>query len=122
MLVKFCWLTLAIIHFLPALAFFKPSLLTSLYGAQVGSVTHMLLQHRAALFLGIFILCIWALLKPESRQLAAIVVGISMITFLLLFAYNNMPANLQIIAIVDLVGLPLLFFVAWQDFSKSSAS
>ncbi len=122
MLIKLCWMSLALIHFIPALAFFKPSLLSSLYGAQAGSVTYLLLHHRAALFIGIFVLCFWSFFKPESRQLATTVVGISMISFLVLFAYNGMPANLQIIAIADLVGLPFLIFAAWHAFSKGAAS
>lgn len=55
MVIKLCWAVLALIHVIPALALFKPALLTTLYGAQTGSVTYMLLHHRAALFVGVFI-------------------------------------------------------------------
>jgi hypothetical protein len=120
MLVKCCWAILALIHVLPALALFKPDLLTTLYAVQAGSVTHTLLHHRAALFFGVFVACIWAMLKPESRQLAATVVGISMISFLVLYAIAGMPNSLRVIAIADLIGLPFLIFVTFQSFSNQN--
>ncbi len=49
-----CWLVLALIHALPALAFFTPSLITRLYGAEPGSQVFLLMQHRAALFCSVF--------------------------------------------------------------------
>jgi hypothetical protein len=116
MLAKLCWVILALIHIIPALAFFKPALLTSLYGVQAGSITYVLLHHRAALFLGIFIASVRALLHHESRQLAVIVIGISMLSFLMLYAMNGMPENLRVIAIADVIGLPFLTIAAWQAF------
>ncbi len=116
MLVQWSWAVLALIHVLPALALFKPTLLTSLYGAQAGSTTYLLLHHRAALFVGVFVACIWALLRPESRQLAVAVVGFSMLSFLVLYAMGGMPESLRVIAIADLIGLPFWVVVAWQAF------
>jgi hypothetical protein len=116
MLAKLCWVILALIHLVPALAFFKPLMLTSLYGAQAGSITYVLLHHRTALFLGIFIACLWALLQPGSRQLGVVVIGISMFSFLMLYAMNGMPENLRVIAIADVIGLPFLIIAAWQAF------
>jgi hypothetical protein len=121
MFVKSCWVVLAIIHVLPALALFKPSLLTQLYQLQAGSVAYTLLQHRAALFVGVFIACIWAVFQPGSRQLAVVIVAVSMIAFLVLFLHTGMPSSLRIIAIADLIGLPFLTIAAWQAFRGASA-
>jgi hypothetical protein len=116
MWVKWSWAALALIHAVPALALFKPSLLTRLYGASAGSNTYLLLHHRAALFAGVFIACLWALTKTESRQLAVVIVGLSMLSFLILYFVNGMPKSLQSIAIIDLVGLPFLMVVGWNAF------
>lgn len=116
MLVKSCWIILALIHIMPALALFRPELLTSLYEVKSGSTTFLLLQHRAALFAGIFATCIWALLCPDSRQLAVVVVAISMLSFLVLYISAGMPIELRLIAIADFIGIPFLVTVAWQAF------
>ena len=121
MFVQLCWAVLALIHVIPALALFKPALLTTLYGAQTGSVTFMLLHHRAALFVGVFIACIYAIFQPGSRQLAVVVVAVSMVSFLVLFALSGNPAGLRLVAIVDLVGLPFLAFAAWHAFHVALA-
>jgi hypothetical protein len=120
MLVKLCWGILALVHVVPAMAFFKPSLLSSLYGVEAGSIAYVLLHHRASLFLGVFLGCVWAFLYPESRQLAVLVVGISMISFLGLFAMAGMPEGLRLIAIVDLIGIPFLLIATWLAFQKLS--
>jgi hypothetical protein len=116
MLVKWCWAILALIHVAPALALFKPVLLTSLYGVQTGTVTYVLLHHRAALFVGVLVTCIWSLLQPESRQLGAVVVGVSMLSFLMLYVVYGMPESLRVIAVADLIGLPFLMIAGWQAF------
>jgi hypothetical protein len=117
MLAKFCWGVLAIIHVVPALAAFKPSLLTKLYGVETGSIAYLLLQHRAALFVAIFANCCWAMIRPESRQIAVVLVGISMLSFLVLYIAGEMPSQLRAIAIVDLVGLPFLLVAGWLAFN-----
>ena len=121
MFIQLCWAVLALIHVIPALALFKPALLTTLYGAQTGSVTYMLLHHRAALFVGVFIACIYAIFQPGSRQLAAVVVAVSMVSFLVLFALSGKPDSLRLVAIVDLVALPLLAFAARHAFHVALA-
>ncbi len=122
MFVNFCWVVLALIHIMPALALFRPELLTSLYGVEAGASSFLLLQHRAALFAGVVATCIWAWVRPEARQLAVVVVAISMLSFLVLFFISGMPQVLRIIAIADLVGAPLLFTVALQAFRLSTQS
>ena len=116
MLVKWCWAILALIHVAPALALLRPALLTSLYGAQTGTVTYVLLHHRAALFVGVFVTCIWSLLHPESRQLGTVVVGASMLSFPMLYVVYGTPDSLRVIAIADLIGMPFLMIAAWHAF------
>jgi hypothetical protein len=120
MLIVICWVVLAAIHFLPALALFRPSLITQLYSVDGGAPVFLLLQHRAALFLGVFVMCIWAIFHAESRQIAVICVGISMVSFLVLYAISGQPDALRTIAIADLIGLPFLAYAGWQAFRVSA--
>lgn len=117
MLTRLSWAVLAIVHALPALAFFSPSLLNRLYGVARGEPAFLLLQHRAALFLGVFIACIWAAADPGVRRLAAVVTATSMLSFLLLYFQSAMPPPLRTIAIADLVGLVPLAYVAYRAFA-----
>ena len=91
-------------------------MMTSLYRLQPDSPLFLLMQHRAALFLAVFAACVWAAFDPESRRLASLVVGISMLTFLYLYFANGSPAALRQIAIVDLAGLPVLALAAFLAF------
>lgn len=116
MLQPILWLVLAAIHAMPALALFRPATLTTLYGVTADSPLFLLMQHRAALFLAVFAACVWAALVPEGRNLAVLVVGISMISFLVLYAQAGSPEPLKRIALVDLAGLPVLAGVAWLAF------
>ena len=116
MLKSALWLVLAVIHAMPALALFRPSTLTTLYGIAADNPLFLLMQHRAALFLAVFAACIWAAFVPEGRKLAVIVVGISMLSFLSLYWMGGAPAALRRIALVDLAGLPFLVGVAWLAF------
>jgi len=111
-----CWGVLGLIHLLPAIALFRPSMISALYGAPSGSSAFLLLHHRAALFLCVLIICIWAALRPEVRQLASVAVAASMLSFLWLYVAAGRPATLRQIAIVDLVGLPFLAMAAWLAF------
>ncbi|MFN8919210.1 MAG: hypothetical protein ACK5XZ_05055 [Hyphomonadaceae bacterium] len=116
MFVKICWALLALIHLLPALAVFKPSLLTKMYRVEAGSDIFTLMHHRAALFLIIFAVAIWAALRPEVRQLATFAVGISMCSFILIWWLAGASSALKSIAVADMIGLPILLFVGWQAF------
>ncbi|MEL7217574.1 MAG: phosphopantetheine adenylyltransferase [Pseudomonadota bacterium] len=116
MLQPILWLILASIHAIPALALFRPATLTALYGVAADSSLFLLMQHRAALFLAVFIACVWAAFVPEGRRLAVLVVSISMVSFLVLYWQSGSPAPLQRIALVDLAGLPVLVGVAWLAF------
>lgn len=112
MIVTLSWWVLALIHAVPALALFLPSLITKLYGVMPGSATFLLLHHRAALFLVVVIVCIWASIRSEVRPLASVVVCLSMVSFLVLYVAAGQPPELRIIAIADLIGLPFLALAA----------
>ncbi len=113
MLALVCWVVLGLIHLLPAMALFRPSLLATLYGVNPGSATFLLLQHRAALFLVVLVVCAWAALRPEVRPLASMAVAVSMVSFLWLYAVGGRPPALRQIAVADLIGLPFLAVAAW---------
>jgi hypothetical protein len=116
MITKICWGILLAIHAMPALALFRPALLSKMYDVPAGSPLQLLFQHRAALFLVICVICLWAIIRPDQRPLATVAVGLSMISFLLLYLANGSPASLRTIALVDLAGLPILAYVGWQAF------
>ena len=113
---RILWLFLAAIHLLPALALFRPATLTTLYNISADDPLFMLMQHRAGLFLALFAACMFAAFVPEGRRLATLVAGISMVSFLVLYALHGMPANLRTIALVDLAGLPVLAAAGWLAF------
>ena len=120
MLQLICWVILAAIHALPALALFHPSSLTTLYGIQPDNPLFLLMQHRAALFLAVFAACLWAAFVPEGRRLAVVVVSISMIGFLVLYWQAGAPAPLKRIAWVDMAGLPVLALAAFYAFRTAA--
>jgi hypothetical protein len=113
------WFVLALVHVIPALALFVPSLLTRLYGLEPGNALFLLMQHRAALFATILVICIWSAFDPTPRRLASVAVAISMVSFLLLYVMQGSPPELRQIATVDLVGLPALAFVAWRAYAAA---
>lgn len=116
MIERLAWALLALVHITPALAVFAPSLLTRLYDVQKGEPLFLLMHHRAALFLAVFVACIWCAVDPSPRKLGVIVVAISMLSFLALYFTNGSPPALKPIAIADLIGLPALAYVAWRAF------
>ena len=117
MIVKIAWLVLAAIHATPALALFRPAMIGTLYRLETDNPLFLLLQHRAALFFVIFVLAVWAAFDPGSRRVASIGVGISMVSFLILYWSAGFPAALKTIATADIFGLPFLFFVTWKAFT-----
>ena len=85
MMLKIAWLILAAIHALPALALFRPAMIGQLYRVASDNPLFLLLHHRAALFLVIFLLAVWAAFDPASRRMASVGVGVSMVSFLILY-------------------------------------
>lgn len=111
------WLVLALVHLMPALAFLRPALLTSLYRLQPDNPLYLLMHHRAALFLAVFVACVWSAFDTVPRPLGVVVVAISMLGFLLLYWRSGSPKPLSRIARADMIGLPALAFVAWEAFA-----
>jgi hypothetical protein len=112
LIVKSAWFVLAAIHAVPALVIFKPSLIEKLYGVPASGPIGLLLTHRGGLFLAMSCAGIIAALHTPSRPLAAAIISISMVSFLILYVRAGMPGGgLRNIAIADAVGLPLLILV-----------
>lgn len=116
MIERICWIILALIHAMPAFAAFRPALISRLYGVDPGADVFTLLHHRAALFLAVVVICIWAALRPDVRPLASVALGISMVSFVAIWWLAGMSPALRTIAIADLLGLPFLLYAAWQAF------
>jgi hypothetical protein len=114
---RIAWIALALVHLTPALALFHPALLFRLYRLDPGNALFVLMQHRAALFAVIVVICVWSALDPAPRRLASIAVAISMLSFLTLYWLQGSPTALRQIAFVDMVGLPALAYVAWRAFA-----
>ena len=119
MIERISWVALALIHALPALALFNPALISRLYGVGPGDGAFLLLHHRAALFLCVLILCVWAAVDPTVRRAASAVVAVSMVSFLLLWQGAGRPAALNSIAVADLVGLLPMGFVILRAWSAA---
>lgn len=114
---RLLWILLALVHTGPALALVRPSLLSRLYGISPGDPAFLLVQHRAALFLCICVVCLWAAFDPGVRRLAVLTTGVSMLSFLVLYRLAGGPPHLQAIAITDFVALPVLAasaYLAWR--------
>jgi hypothetical protein len=116
--VRIGWGLLALVHLMPALAFFRPAQLSALYRVNADNPLFSLMHHRAALFVVICILCIWAALDPAVRRLAVVGVGFSMLSFLWIYWRAGQPAPLKTIAMVDMIGLVPLVLVAWDAFAR----
>jgi len=109
---RLAWLGLALIHFLPAAAAFRPGGIGRLYGVTPGGTLALLLEHRSLLFAAVVVLCVWSALDPQPRPAAAVATGISVLGYLVLYARHGWPAGpMRTIAKVDLLALPLLGFV-----------
>lgn len=121
MIERICWVLLMLLHVPPALALFRPAQLSVMYGVEPGSDSFALMQHRAALFLVIVVICIWAALRPEVRALASVAVGISMGSFLIIWWMSGMTPQLRVIAIADLIGVPVLLLAAGLAYRQAGA-
>lgn len=117
-LVMVCWLVLAAVHAAPAAVLFAPALTEKLYGAAPGGTVGLLIVHRGALFLAVMAAALLAAFSPDARRAASLVVGISVVGFLILYALRGLPAGpLRTVAIADavaLVPLALVTLKAWR--------
>lgn len=116
MIDRLAWTLLALLHLPPALALARPGMIESLYGVSGNEPTFLLLQHRAALFLAIMLICLWAAADPGVRRLASVVAALSMLSFLFLYWLAGAPATLRPIALADLLFVPALAFAGWRAF------
>lgn len=111
-----CWLLVGLVHLIPALALFRPALITRLYGVAQDSPLFLLMHHRAALFFAVLVACVWAAFDPGGRKLATVLAAISMSSFLFLYHSRGRPAALNTIALVDMIGLAPLTWAGWHAF------
>jgi len=118
MIDKICWALIAIIHVTPALALFRPALISKMYGIEQGTDSFTLMRHRAGLFVVIFVICLWALFRPEVRPLASVAAGLSMGSFVLIWWLAGASPALRTIAIADMIGLLILLYAGFQSFRK----
>lgn len=118
LMIQLGWVLIALIHATPALALFRPALLTKLYGIKAGSGLFTFMHHRAALFLVIVVMCLWAVFQPSVRPMASVCAGISMAAFVVIWWLAGAAPALRTIAIYDIVGLAVLAPVAWHAFSN----
>jgi len=115
LLTKISWGALALIHFMPSLPIFRPNMIETLYGAAPSGAIGLLLAHRSGLFLAVLVTTLFAMFSIEARKLATVVLAISMVSFLILYARAGLPSGpLKKIAMADAVGLIPLIFVIWQ--------
>lgn len=111
---KAAWLSLALVHVMPAAVLVLPRLTEQLYGVAAGGETGVLLIHRGALFLAVVAACLFAAFDPRARHVVTLVVAISVIGFLFVYARSGFPAgSLRTIALVDAVALIPLAWVIW---------
>jgi hypothetical protein len=114
-LVVACWLALAAVHASPAAVLLRPALTESLYGVPPTGPAGVLLIHRGALFLAVVVVTLFAAFSPAARRAATLLVGISVIGFLLVYAALGAPDGpLRTVALVDAAALLPLALVAWH--------
>lgn len=116
--VKGAWFLLAAVHLPPAAVLVSPGLVGTLYGIDPDGPAGLLLVHRGALFLAVVAAALFAAFDPGARRVCTVVLGISMVGFLALYALAGMPdGSLRTIALVDAVALLPLAVVtaaAWR--------
>ena len=117
-LTKSAFGALILIHLIPAMVLFVPSLTQRLYGVSTTGDVGLLLVHRGALFLAVVVACSIAVFEPSARRIAAIMLTMSMLGFLFVYFRGGMPeGGLRGIALMDLAGLAPLAIViadAWK--------
>ncbi|MBJ7415946.1 MAG: hypothetical protein JHC88_10925 [Niveispirillum sp.] len=114
-LARAAWLLLALIHVMPATVLFAPDLSMRLYGVDPIGPAGILIIHRGALFLAITAASFWAIIDPSARRVCSMVVGISIIGFLGVYARASLPDGpARTIAMVDAVALLPLIFVSYR--------
>ncbi len=110
---KCAWLLLAAVHAPPAAVAFAPELARRLYGVDPNGTLGLLVVHRGVLFLAIVATALFATFDHNVRRAASVIIAISMVGFLALYALGGMPAgSLRTIAVLDAAAMAPLIFVA----------
>jgi hypothetical protein len=121
MAIKIAWLLLALVHASPAAVLFRPSLLQTLYGVPADGATSLLLTHRGATFLAIVAAAVWAAFDPSARRLCTVILAVSVLGYLILYARAGMPGGpLRTVAAVDAFALAPLALVMWSAWRPAS--
>jgi hypothetical protein len=121
-LTNIAWGILVLVHASPAAVVFLPGLLRNLYAVDVDGNLGVILRHRGALFLAIIVACLFALFEPGTRQVTSIIVAISLISYLLVYASAGMPEGaLRTVAVVDLLALAPLALVTLEAWHRQAA-
>ena len=114
LLLRLAWASLALLHLPPAAVALRPGLAERLYGVAPTGELAVLLAHRGALFAVVALLAGWAAVFPEDRRVASLGVGLSVLSFLALYARAGMPAGaLRSVAVADAVAVVPLALVIW---------
>jgi hypothetical protein len=117
-LLTLCWLLLAAVHLPPAAVLLFPALTERMYGVAADGQIGLLLVHRAALFAAVVAVCVYAALEPAARRAATILVGLSVLSFLVLYARASAPPGpLRTIALADAAALLPLAYVIFRAWS-----
>lgn len=116
--VKASWVALALIHAAPASALFAPGALRRLYGIEPDGDLGVLMTHRAALFLSLVALALFAVFDSSVRRAASVVIAVSVVGFLAVYARAGFPdGGLRKIALVDgaaLLPIAVVLIAAWR--------
>ena len=117
MLDRVAWLLLALLHLSPAMALVRPAIIETLYGVGRDTPAFPLVRHRAAMFVALVAICLWAMADPGVRRLASVACAMSMLSFLLLYRMAGAPRALRTVAMADLLFVPILAFASWRAFA-----
>jgi hypothetical protein len=112
---KIAWLMLAAVHGSPAAVLFWPAAMQRLYGVSPEGPARLLLTHRGAAFLAVVVAAVWAAFDPPVRRMSAVLVGICVLGYILVYVRAGMPDGpLRTVAAVDALALAPLLLVAWN--------
>ena len=118
LITKLAWGMLLLVHLSPTAVLFSPGMVQKLYRLEPSGITGLLLTHRGAQFLAVVVVCAFAAFDVEARRASSLVVAISVIGFLALYARTGLPDGpLRRIAMVDLAALAplaLVLLTAWR--------
>lgn len=113
--VKAAWLLLVAVHATPAVAAFRPSLVSRLYGFPATGDLGVLLVHRGWLFLAVVAVAALAAFEPHARRAATLVLAISVLGFLITYGSAGCPRGpLRKIALADALAVPALALAGYD--------